>query len=241
MTAPLILLPGLLCDASVWAPQKDVLGGEFQVAAWLHFYGHDSLAGMAREVLKAAPPRFALAGHSMGGRVAFEIMRTAPERVERLALFDTTATPATPDEPEKRREMIELARRKGMSAVAARWLPMIVHPARLNQPDFTSMLTDMICRATAEIYEHQVQALLNRPDYRPILPQIACPTLIACGGDDLWSPVASHQEIAAAIPRAKLAVIDNCGHMATVEAPAEVSGLLRDWVNSQIPSPSMPR
>jgi pimeloyl-ACP methyl ester carboxylesterase len=230
MTAPLILLPGLLCDTTVWAPQKHALQDEFRVAAWLHFYGHDSLGGMAREVLKAAPPRFALAGHSMGGRVALEIMRTAPERVERLALLDTTPTPATPDEPEKRREMIELAKNAGMAAVAARWLPMIVHPSRLDQPEFMSALAAMICRATPEIYVRQVQALLNRPDYRPILRQIACPTLVACGREDLWSPVCVHEEIAAAVPGAKLAVIDNCGHMATVEAPVQVSALLRDWL-----------
>jgi pimeloyl-ACP methyl ester carboxylesterase len=118
-----------------------------------------------------------------------------------------------------------------MTAVAMRWLPMIVHPSRLNQPDFMSALTAMICRATSEIYVHQVRALLNRPDYRPLLPQIACPTLVACGRDDFWSPVAVHQEIAGAIPGANLAVIDNCGHMATVEAPAEVSTLLRDWLH----------
>ncbi|HEX5278517.1 MAG TPA: alpha/beta fold hydrolase [Micropepsaceae bacterium] len=230
MSAPLVLLPGLLCDATVWAPQKAALHGELRVAAWLHFYGHDSLAGMAREVLKAAPPSFALAGHSMGGRVALEIMRTAPERVERLALLDTTATPAMPDEPDKRRELIELARTQGMQALAARWLPMIVHPSRLNQQEFMSALTGMICRATPEIYVRQVQALLNRPDYRPVLPQIACPTLVACGRDDLWSPVAVHEEIAATIPGAKLAVIENCGHMATVESPGEVSALLRDWL-----------
>ena len=230
MSAPLILLPGLLCDATVWAPVKAALHGELRVAAWLHFYGHDSLSGMAREVLKAAPPVFALAGHSMGGRVALEIMRTAPERVERLALLDTTATPAAPDEPEKRREMIELARTEGMAALAARWLPMIVHPSRLSQAEFMSALAAMICRATPEIYVRQVQALLNRPDYRPILQQIACPTLVACGRDDFWSPVAVHQEIAAAIPGANLALIDTCGHMATVEAPGEVSRLLRAWL-----------
>ena len=97
------------------------------------FYGHNSLVSMARVVLKTAPDRFALAGHSMGGRVALEIMRVAPERVERLALFDTSATPAPSDEPGKRHEMIELARHHGMAAVASRWLPMIVHPAKLNQ------------------------------------------------------------------------------------------------------------
>jgi pimeloyl-ACP methyl ester carboxylesterase len=226
----LILLPGLLCDATVWAPQKEVLSGTFRVTAWRHFYGHNSLGSMAREVLDEAPQRFALAGHSMGGRVAMEIMRTAPERVERLALFDTAATPATPDEPERRREMIERARTDGMEALAAHWLPMILHPERIKEREFVRALTAMICRATPRIFEDQVSALLNRPDYRPLLPQITCPVLVACGRDDLWSPIASHEEIAAAIPGAKLAVVDDCGHMATVEAPAEVGGILRAWL-----------
>ena len=226
----LILLPGLLCDATVWAPQKDALAGDFRITAFRHFYGHDSLAGMAREVLDAAPPRFALAGHSMGGRVALEIMRTAPDRVERLALFDTTATPAAPDEPLRRQEMIDLAREQGMAALAAHWLPMIVHPARLNQREFVQALTAMICRANPDIFSGQVLALLNRPDYRAILPQIACPTLVACGREDLWSPVSRHVEIAADIPQAKLAIIDDCAHMATVESPGEVTKLLRAWL-----------
>jgi pimeloyl-ACP methyl ester carboxylesterase len=226
----LFLLPGLLCDATVWAPQKDALSGEIRVTAFRNFFGHDSLGSMARAVLDAAPDRFALAGHSMGGRVALEIMRVAPERVERLALFDTSATPALPDEPAKRREMIELARNQGMAALAARWLPMIVYPSRLTQVEFVNALTAMICRATPEIYAGQVNALLNRPDYRPILPRFSCPTLVACGRDDLWSPVAGHKEIAGAIPGAKLAIIPDCAHMATVEAPAEVSKLLRAWM-----------
>src|SRR5437868_11752536 len=150
--SPLVLLPGLLCDATVWAPQKEAFTGEFRVTAFRHFYGHNSLNSMAAAVLDAAPPRFALAGHSMGGRVALEIMRLAPERVERLALFDTGAAPASKDEPEKRREMIERARTEGMSALAARWLPMIVHPDRLNETEFMNAMTAMICRATPEIY-----------------------------------------------------------------------------------------
>ena len=118
-----------------------------------------------------------------------------------------------------------------MAALAARWLPMIVHPDRLKQIEFVNALTEMICRATPEIYAAQVQALLTRPDYRPLLPSISCRTLVACGRDDLWSPLAQHQEIAAAIPGARLEVIDNCAHMATVEAPAAVTKLLRDWMH----------
>src|SRR5437763_2360081 len=145
---PVVLLPGLVCDATGWAPQKEAFAGEFRVSAIRHFYDYNSLSAMAASVLSAAPPRFALAGHSMGGRVALEIMRTAPERVERLALFDSGAAPATADEPQKRRELIEIARIEGMSALAARWLPMIVHPRRLNELEFVNALTAMMCRAT---------------------------------------------------------------------------------------------
>lgn len=226
----LVLLPGLLCDATVWAPQKSAFTGEFRVTAWRHFYGHSSLDSMAHEVLAEAPARFALAGHSMGGRVALEIMRIAPKRVERLALFDTTATPATADEPTRRQEMIDLARNHGMAAIATRWLPLIVHPKCLNERDFMDALTAMICRADPGIYAGQIKALLNRPDYRPLLPNIACPTLVACGRDDLWSPVSRHEEIVAGIPDAKLAIIDDCAHMATVEAPGGVIKLLRAWL-----------
>src|SRR5206468_11181463 len=112
---------------------------------------------------------------------------------------------------------------EGMSALAARWLPMIVHPRRLNELEFVNALTAMMCRATPQIYERQIQALLNRPDYRPVLQTIACPTLVACGRDDLWSPLAQHKEIAAAIPGARLEAIDDCAHMATVECPAAVT------------------
>jgi pimeloyl-ACP methyl ester carboxylesterase len=168
----------------------------------------------------------------MGGRVALEIMRLAPERVERLALFDTAATPAAPDEPARRQEMIDLAQRDGMAAVAARWLPMIIHPDRLQQVEFMRALTGMICRATPDIYARQIRALLNRPDYRAILSTIACPTLVACGRDDLWSPIDQHQQIAKMISGASLAVIDHCAHMTTVEAPAEVTTLLRNWLQA---------
>jgi pimeloyl-ACP methyl ester carboxylesterase len=226
----LILLPGLLCDATVWAPQKDALAGEFRITAWRHFYGHSSLGSMAEQVLTEAPARFALAGHSMGGRVALEIMRIAPERVRRLALFDTTATAATPDEPGKRQEMVDLARNLGMAAIANRWLPMIVHPRRLGERAFMDGLTAMICRANPDVYAGQVKALLNRPDYRPLLSKISCPTMVACGRDDLWSPIARHEEIAAAIPGAYLRIIDDCAHMATVETPAEVLHLLHEWL-----------
>ena len=229
---PLVLLPGLLCDQTIWSAQQKALARDRPVTCVPHFYGHRSLSGMARFVLSTAPPRFALAGHSMGGRVACEVMRIAADRVERLALLDTGVIPASPDERSKRRESIDIALNRGMAALAAYWLPMIVHPCRLRDAKFMTSLTEMICRATHGIYLDQVEALLARPDFRSLLPRISCPTLVACGREDTWSPLAQHEEIAAAIPGAKLSIVENSAHMTSVEAPDAVTALLRDWMAS---------
>ncbi len=232
MTLPVVLLPGLVCDASVWEAQIAALSPKFEILAWPHFYGHSTLGSMALAVLETAPKRFALAGHSMGGRVALEIMARAPERVEKLALLDTGVAPADAGEPKRRQEFIDLARREGMEALATRWLPMIVHPENMKNPALVSNLTDMICRATPEIYEAQVQALLTRPDFRPLLPRILRPTLIIVGREDAWSGIAAHEEMAKDILGADLKIIERCGHMTTVEQPEVVTALLRLWLNS---------
>jgi pimeloyl-ACP methyl ester carboxylesterase len=228
----LVLLPGHLCDRSVWEAQERALSRDYTVLTVRDFYGYDSLAGMARAVLARMPPRFALAGHSMGARVALAMMSASPERVERLALWDTGATPAVPGEAEKRQEMIELAFSRGMGALAQRWLPPMVHPDRLADAAFMDGLTAMICRATPEIYAAQARALLGRPDFRPLLPQIACPTLVACARQDAWSPPAQHEAIAAAIPGARLAFVEDSGHMVTVERPEAVTALLFEWMRA---------
>ena len=231
-TLPLVLLPGLVCDASVWSAQEEALSRDFKIRAWPHFYGHSSLGSMAQAVLASAPRHFVLAGHSMGGRVALEIMARAPERVEKLALLDTGVVPADAGEPVRRQEFIDLAKREGMAALAARWLPMIVHPEHMKDMAFVARLTEMICRATPEVYEKQVNALLTRPDFRPLLPRILRPTLIVCGREDTWSGVAQHEEIARAILGADLKIIETCGHMATVEQPERVTELLRKWMRA---------
>lgn len=230
-----VLVPGLLCDETVWADQRTALEREYDVLV-PSLWGYDSIPGMARAVLDMAPDRFALAGHSLGARVALEAVRQAPDRVERLALLDTGIHLVRPGEPEKRQELVDLARREGMAALAARWLPPMVHPDRVDDPALMGPLTAMVCRATPDIFEGQVRALLARPDAALVLPGLRCPTLVACGRQDAWSPLAQHEEMAAMIPGARLEVIEDSGHMATVEAPEAMTALLLSWMGMETPS-----
>ena len=217
------LLPGLLCDETIWAAQRDVLSG-FTDVIIPDFRYVNSITAMARIVLDAAPERFSVAGHSMGGRVALEVLRMAPERVERLALLDTGIHPRGEGEEAKRQVLIDLARNEGMAAMCARWLPPMVHR---SEP--LTKLTEMVLRSTPDTFANQQKALLDRPDAREVLPLIQCPTLVLCGRQDAWSPVSQHEEIAAAIPHSKLVIVEDSGHMAPVEQPEAVTAALLEW------------
>lgn len=230
----LLLLPGLLCDAANWAAQRDELAD----LADCHVpdYGMlDRIEAMAAHVLNQAPAGpFSLAGHSMGGRVALEIVRQAPERVQRLALLDTGYAPL-PDgdagarERAVRHALLAQARAAGMRAMGAQWARGMVRPARVEAPVFDAIL-DMIDRKTPDQFAAQIQALLHRPDAGPLLGRITCPTLLLCGRQDLWSPLARHEEMHHAIAGSTLTVIEDCGHMSTMEQPAAVSAALADWL-----------
>lgn len=230
---PLVLLPGLLCDAAVWAPQMAALD---RSATVVHYGRANSLTAMAQRALDAAPAgRFALAGHSMGGRVAFEVLRLAPERVERLALMDTGAHPlaegaAGETERAGRLRLLALAREQGMRAMAADWARGMVHESRVGGPVFDAVL-DMFERRDADIFEAQIQALLTRPDATPLLPTITCPTLLLAGEQDAWSPPAQHQRMQQAISSpTQFVSIPRCGHMVTLEEPAAVTVALAAWL-----------
>jgi pimeloyl-ACP methyl ester carboxylesterase len=225
----LILLPGLLCDATVWEPQVTALAplAEIRVA---NFRGFDSITAMAQAVLAAAPARFALAGHSMGARAALEVVRLAPERVERLALLDTGTHPLRAGEAENRQELVDLANRDGMAALVARWLPPMVHPDRLADEPLMAKLRAMVERMSPAIHASQIKALLERPDAEAVLPTIRCPVLVGVGRQDAWSPPSQHEAIVAAVPHAKLVVFENSGHMAPIEAPEAVTAALREWL-----------
>lgn len=226
----LVLLPGLLCDHAAWAGQTSGLADIADPTVG-DLYGFDSIQSMAASVLSKAPERFALAGHSMGARVALEIMRLAPERVTHLALLDTGIHPRQPGEVEKRGALVETARRAGMAAMAADWLPPMVHPAGVA-PAIMQDMMDMVCRATPDIFAGQQQALLDRPDAAASLHAIACPVLVGVGRQDVWSPLSQHETIVAHIAGAVLVVFENSGHMAPMERPAAVTAAMRSWLGA---------
>lgn len=234
MPTTVLLLPGLMCDAAVWAPQVPVLSGHARcvVPDWGPL---DSITAMAEHVLATAPsPTFALAGHSMGGRVALEVMRLAPARVQRLALLDTGTQPLPAGEAgEKERAgrlaLLALAHTEGMRTMGRQWLRGMVHPDVLGTALFESVL-DMLERSSPAQFAAQINALLTRPDAAAVLPTITCPTLVLCGREDLWSPPEQHAQIAHGIAGATLHVIEHCGHMPTVEQPAELNRVLLEWL-----------
>ncbi|MBV8538752.1 MAG: alpha/beta fold hydrolase [Alphaproteobacteria bacterium] len=226
---PLILLPGLLCDAALWGPQTAALAdiADMSVADLTQA---DSMAAMATLVLGAAPPKFALAGLSMGGYVAFEVMRRAPGRVEKLALLDTSARPDTPEQKKARHDLMALARQGDFKGVTPRLLPRWVHPSRVTDEALAEIVTSMTQRVGREAFLRQQTAIMNRPDSRPGLVDIACPTLVLCGHDDQSTPLDRHREIAADIAEARLVVVPECGHLSTLERPEAVNRELRAWL-----------
>ena len=226
---PLVLLPGLLCDAALWAPQLAGLA-DLAAAKVADLTRDESLPGMAARVLAEAPSRFALAGLSMGGYLAQEIMRRAPERVMRLALLDTSARADTPERMAQRRGMIELARKGEFKGITPRLLPQWIHPDRLGDQALTRAVTEMTQRVGKDAYLRQMKAIMGRPDGRADLPRIGVPTLVLCGREDQATPLELHEEIAALIPGAALATIEHCGHLSTLEQPEAVNAALGAWL-----------
>jgi pimeloyl-ACP methyl ester carboxylesterase len=226
-----LALPGLLCDDLVWETQAAALG-EIADVTIADLSSSDDLADMAAAALATVDGRVDVFGHSMGGRVAFEIWRQAPERVASLVVLDTGIHPAGPDEPTVRQRMLDISANAGMEALADAWLPQMVHPDRCADPAFMQPLRDMVVRATPEQHARQIRALLHRPDAAPLLDTITVPTLIVVGRHDEWSPVEQHERIAGSISGARLAVIEDAGHMATLERPEVVSALLGDWLTN---------
>ncbi|BAN46471.1 alpha/beta fold hydrolase [Metapseudomonas resinovorans] len=227
----LLLLPGLLCDARLWRDQVEGLADLASVSI-ADLSGADSIPELASSVLAQAPTgRFALAGLSMGGYVALEIMRQAPERILALALLDTSARPDTPEATEGRLKLMQLAE-TNFPAVPHSLLPKLVHPAHQEDASIVGLIVSMANSLGKDAFLRQQRAMIGRVDSRGSLLLVQCPTLVLCGREDELTPVALHQELAAGIRGAKLVVVEACGHLSTLDQPPEVTAALRQWVSA---------
>jgi pimeloyl-ACP methyl ester carboxylesterase len=227
----LVLVPGLLCTRALWEPQIAALADIADCSVADHTR-HDTMAGIARSILAAAPPSFALAGLSMGGYVACEIVAQAPERVERLALLDTGYRPDTPERSAARRDLVAAAEREGVQRAQQLLMPVLIHPARLSDRPLVDAILQMAVDTGLEAFKRQEEAIIGRPDYGPLLATIRCPTLVLVGREDALTPVQQHRDIAAAIPGAELEIVPDSGHLSPLERPEAVSRALRAWLRA---------
>jgi pimeloyl-ACP methyl ester carboxylesterase len=232
MTAPLplLLVPGLGCSARLYAPQLDALWRFGPVTVADHTRD-ETMEGIARRILKDAPPRFALAGLSMGGFISFAIMRLAPERVDRLALLDTNARADVPERSAEREKFIAMAQAGKFAEVNAALTPRYLHPNHRGEA-FRNIVDAMADDVGAEGFIRQQRAIMSRPDSRPMLPGIKCPALVLVGDSDAATPPDLSKEMADAIPGAKLVIVKDCGHLSTIEQPAAVNAAMAEWLQS---------
>lgn len=225
---PLLILPGLLCDSRMFGETLSAFPGSAAIDGF--YAGCDRIEAMADYAIARMPDRCALLGHSMGARVALEIMRKVPDRVDRLALVDTGVHPVKPGERESRYRLRDLGRTQGIGALVGEWLPPMMGFAALRNEPLMDALYAMAVDAGLPTFEAQIEALLNRPSVDALLPTIACPTVAMVGRQDQWSPVAQHDAIAAAIPHAQLHVVEGAGHMMPVEAPQAFNAQVQAWL-----------
>jgi pimeloyl-ACP methyl ester carboxylesterase len=227
---PLVLVPGLLCDAQLWRSQVEDLAAIADI--WIADHTRsDTMAGVARDVLADAPfANFALAGLSMGGYIALEIMRQAPQRVDRLALLDTAAGAELPQQTQRRMDFIALAERGHFVRVTETLLPLLIHPSRRGERALTRTIKSMARNIGKDAFLRQEHAIMSRADSLALLATISCPALVLCGRQDALTPPTRHEEIAAGIKGASLEVIEDCGHLSTLEKPALVNAALRRWL-----------
>jgi pimeloyl-ACP methyl ester carboxylesterase len=226
---PIVLVAGLNCSARLYAAQIPPLW-QFGPVIVADHRRDDSMAAMARRILAAAPPRFALAGLSMGGYIAFEILRQAPGRVAKLALLDTGARAETPERTQQRKPLIALAQSGRFAEIFDSQYPTLVHRSRQNDAALMAAVRTMNEETGPQAYLRQQAAIMGRPDSRGGLAAIACPTLVLVGDSDEPTPPELGREMANAIPGAKLVVVPECGHLSTLERPEAVNKALVEWM-----------
>ena len=225
----LVMIPGLLCSDALFADQMAGLKDQATVSVG-RVLKHNNLQSLASEILRVAPPQFALAGLSLGGYVAFEVLRQAPERVSKLALLNTNARADREDQVAFRQMLIGLAQTLGPRNVQAAALPMLIHKSRLGERALVDRVLNMAEAVGRDAFVRQQQAIIDRPDNRPFLSEIKCPTVVVVGEQDVLTPVKVAQEMHDGIPGSKLEVIPDCGHLSTMERPDQVNRILSDWL-----------
>lgn len=229
MTKNLILIPGLLCNHDLWLDQVDEFEQDYGLVLFDHTL-HDNLPDMVSAFLEDAPDSFNLAGLSMGGYIAFEMMRQAGGRVEKLILLDTNARADRPPQVEMREALIKRADTEDIRIIAKELTEYLIHADRMNEEELCNRILDMASNVGAHVFQRQQRALITRPDSRGFLPDIACPTLIICGGQDILTPPKVHQEMTDLIPGAIFHQIAHCGHLSTMERPEVVNELMRGFL-----------
>ena len=230
-TMPILLIPGLGGSARIFAPVIPALWRLGPVTVANHIRD-ESMGAIARRILAEAPPRFALTGHSMGGYIAFEILRQAPDRVAKLALLNTQARPDTPEAIERRRGMIKAIEAGGFSRGIDAVYPGFVHPSRRDDAALRKVVTEMAEDVGPDAYVQQLVAVMGRADSRPTLATISCPTLVLTGDQDNTVSNTLSVEMADGIAGAKLVVIPDCGHLSQIEQPQAVADALVDWLRN---------
>jgi len=228
-TMPILLVPGLVSSPRIYAPVSPALWRFGPVTVANHIRD-DNMGAIARRILAEAPPRFALAGHSMGGYIAFEIMRQAPDRVAKLALINTQARPDTPEATQRRRGMMERARAGQYRSVLDELFPGLVHPSRQGDAALRQLVYDMGEDVGADGFVRQQTAVISRPDSRPTLAWIKCPTLVLTGDQDNTIPNSLSKEMADGIPGARLVILPDCGHLPQPEQPQATASALVEWM-----------
>ena len=231
MSNNLILIPGLLCTAELYAPQIAALGDQYDISI-ADPTGRDNMAAIAEDILATAPETFNLGGLSMGGFIAFEILRHAPQRVEKLALFNTAARADREDQREQRLIMNRTAQKEGLGPIVDMVAPLCLHPHHLGDKALVSTVQSMMAGSGVDNFIRQQNAIISRRDARDDLVSISCPTLIIAGDADAVTPPKLSQEMADLLPNAVLEIIPDCGHLSTLERPDAVNLLLEKWLEA---------
>jgi len=228
---PIILVPGLLCSARLFTPQVTALWPFGQITVADHRRDAD-VAAIAARILADAPPRFALVAFSMGGYIAFAMLRQAPERIAKLALLDTSARPDTAEQSAGREKFITMAQAGKLGDVVEILTPRFLHRSRQNDETFRKIVRDMATETGADAFVRQQRAIMSRPDSRPLLGAIRCPTVVVVGDGDELTPPELAKEICAGVSGAQLVVIPECGHLSPVEKPDAVNAALGEWLST---------